>query len=84
MNHLPIHEHRECSYENYFPFLPNGVFVTKSRLNLRNLLLINYLCAYKAPYKALYKSRELSITIEDPLQIALFLCKTNPISKTLK
>ena len=36
------------------------------------------------PYNALYKRRAHSITIGESLQIALFLCKTNPISERPK
>jgi len=45
----------------------------KNPFNQRNPRLMNYLRAYKAPYKALYNCRGLSITIEDSLQINPFM-----------
>ena len=47
--------------------------MAKTPRNLRNLWLMNYLCAYRAPYKALYCCRALSIIIEDSLQISPFM-----------
>ena len=45
----------------------------KNPRNLRNPWLINYLCAYKAPYKELYICRDNSTDVESSLQINLFM-----------